>query len=785
MKYKNLKSPENRYFFLVVGLLALVSFFVLRDFLLLQKLFIYTDVAKDMWLNVWPNYFHISEYLKSNGFPTWTFNIGTGANIFAGSLNRISIVDPFVLIFALFASKFVIYLFPFVLYAKIILAGAFFYIYLKKVGFQGYSSTVGALLYAFSAYMILYSGWYGYTTAVVFLPLLLLAIEYFVQNRKSWLYLVICYAWLALYHPLDVYFYAVLPACYYLFRAAWISELSGSKLVKFLWLNLLRYSGLVVFGICLAAIFFLPNLMTLLQSPRVTLQGSVSETFLKLVGTLPSNIEFKTTLARFFSSDLFGVGNQFAGWRNYLEAPMLYAGLLPLIILPQAFVGLKKRKVIILATFLTLSVLLLFVPALRFVLNGFSGDYYRLIGYFTPFVFIFVSVLALDSIFEKKNILAKPLLAVTALCLAGILTYLSISSKTQIDHKVFVSVIIFLSVYFLLFLAMPKQYYHYLKVALLALVVIELSLFSYKTVDRPTLEINNALGSRGYNDSSNQLISWVTEDDKSLYRIDKNFESVFCCSDALVQKYHGTDFYQSFIAPSYLDFLINLKLIDNSFSYRASGGVGGNPELLSLLGVKYYITGSSDAPFPGYELIRQEGNAYLFKNNNFGSFGSVYGSYTSGGDFTNLTEEEKSKVMLKAVVIEDDQLAITAVQKVTIEQILENFDFQEAAQAKNDNGVTINSFNQKRISGTVSGEKGGIIFFPVPYDIGWQLDIDSKEAQIFKSNLGFIGSQISSGKHNFSLVYKVPYLTLGMSVSIISILIFVLFLYLRAYSKKE
>jgi len=770
---------EKKYMLLLIGLLALIGLIALKDFLTLHKLFIYTDVAKDIWLNAWPNYFHFSEYLKTNGFPTWSMNIGLGANIFAGSLNRISVVDPFVLATALFATKFVVYFFAYFLYVKIILAGVFFYLYLKKAGFRSFSSTIGALLYAFSSYMILYSGWYNYTTAVVFLPLLLLAIEVYLKDNKKWQYLVFSYAWLALYHPMDVYFYSILPACYFLFRHLWLAELPNKALMKSGGVCLLKYIGFIVLGVGLGSIFFIPNFMELLQSPRVTASGSVLQSFAHSFISFQSTIEFKTTIGRFFSNDMFGIGNQFTGWQNYLEAPMLYAGLFPLIILPQALRGLGKKKTILLLSLFVFSLLILFMPGLRFVLNGFSGEYYRLVGYFTPFVIIYLSVLALDVIAERKIQLSKLILSFTYFFLMAVLILLNISSKEMVDENVLISAVIFLSVYFLLLLAHARLGWKLFKIILLAVVCSELLIFSCRTVDRPTLERASYTGSRGYNDSSARLVKWINSTDKSLFRIDKNFDSVFCCNDALMQDYQGTDFYQSFMTKGYLDFLTEMHLIDSSFAYRSFDGFVGRDYLRNLVGVKYFITKSSASPFQGYELIGQDEGSYIYKNKNFFGLGLVFDKYVSLQDFSSLTDGQKDQVLLSAVIIDEGQSMSKAVPKESIDQIVESFDYQSVADRNKKNGAKISSYNQKRIAGEIVSEKDGVLFFSIPYNSGWQLYIDGKRTPTIKVDMGFLGAEVGKGGHYFELVYHQPYLSIGIGITIISIATLLLCMWMK------
>ena len=76
------------HFFLVV----IIFFYYITG----QKLFIYTDTAQDMYLNIFPNLYYFAKNIDFFSLPTWSHSFGMGMSIFSGSLIRTSIFDPFV-----------------------------------------------------------------------------------------------------------------------------------------------------------------------------------------------------------------------------------------------------------------------------------------------------------------------------------------------------------------------------------------------------------------------------------------------------------------------------------------------------------------------------------------------------------------------------------------------------------------------------------------------------------------------------------------------------------------
>lgn len=751
------------YLKLLVAVLCILGFLVYRDFLSFHHLFIYTDMGKDMMLNVWPNYFHLSEYLRTSGFPTWSFNTGIGSSIFAGSLHRVSLIDPFVLLLMIPSPNNMVFLMPYVLLLKILLAGVLFYLFLVQVKIAQYPAVIGSLLYAFSGYMIIYGGWFDYATEVVFLPILLMAVESLIEDKKNWKYLTLCYAWLALYHPINVYFFAVFPLLYFLVR-------------KQNFKSLINYAKALLLGVGIGFVFFWPNFVTILHSPRV-LGGDMN---FQTVFHLSSPLEYSTMLGRLFSNDFFGSGSNFKGWGNYLDAPMLYVGLLSLLLIPQTLVQ-KRRKQKTLPNFLAIfSILYLALPFFRIVLNGFAGDFYRLTGYIVPFAMIYLSMVGLTRVFDK-NILNKKLLTLTYFILIAVVAILFFTSKSTVDATIVKQVVAYLTLYYLIFISYSGRIYQSIfKTLLLIAVCTELVVFSRPAVNRPALSPKNLSESIGYNDPSKQLIDRTTANDPGFYRIDKDFASVFCCNDSLMQNYKGTGFYESFGEKGYIDFLANLGLIDTSFGYRAFGLFDDHFYLKELLGVKYGIYKSIEPPVEGYKLISKEGDLRLYENTRFLSAGFVYNKYVSVSDFNKIEksgDDTKDKILLSAAVLDDSQTVGMNFSKATTSEVLASFNYANTALRNQENSLRVDFSSQKMIKGSVTAQEDGFMFFSIPYNRGWQLIIDDQRVPIQRVNIGFFGAPINKGNHQVLVYYQEPYLYLSLWVSVASIGLFIFLMY--------
>ncbi|MGH2567871.1 MAG: hypothetical protein ACRDGA_05990, partial [Bacteroidota bacterium] len=150
----SLLRGKEHWLFLFCLLVLLVLIF--RDFLFLQRVYLFKDIGSDSVNGFYPNTVHVIDYLKSDGVPGWSFNRGMGQNIFPFSLS-----DPSLPIFYLFGRENFAYAVVYVEVLKIMLAGTLFFLYLRLLALAPLTTVIGGLLYAFSGYMILTSaGWY-------------------------------------------------------------------------------------------------------------------------------------------------------------------------------------------------------------------------------------------------------------------------------------------------------------------------------------------------------------------------------------------------------------------------------------------------------------------------------------------------------------------------------------------------------------------------------------------------------------------------------------------------
>lgn len=80
------------------------------------------------------------------------------------------------------------------------------------------------------------------------------------------------------------------------------------------------------------------------------------------------------------------------------------------------------------------------------------------------------------------------------------------------------------------------------------------------------------------------------------------------------------------------------------------------------------------------------------------------------------------------------------------------------------------------ITGDIKADKDEILQISVPYSKGYTVYVDGKKTDSFSSGVAYLGVKISKGNHSVQIRYRTPFLTLGIIVTIISTILFIIYL---------
>lgn len=755
--------------------LLLVGAFVFRDFLFGNALLVYKDAGSDSINDYYPSFVHLSDYVRLQGIPSWSFYLGMGQDLFylAGYL----ILEPVCWL----PKELIAHALIFQHLAKVLIAGLFFFRFLQLRGLTLVAALLGALLVSFSAYMCMGAGWHPFADEVVCFTGLLLAIEIALKPGR-WFVLALA---VALVGFLDVFHLYLCALFLVLYVPARLIAQFGWRPRMVLRISL-QLAAVAALGACLSALYTVPNLYTALNSPRGSgATSAVNRLSSSPIFGLEPQIHYLTAAFRPFANDLLGTAEAFLGWGNYLEAPLIYCGLLCLILLPQAFMGATRRQKVIYALFLAGIVLTIVLPWFRYLFWLFQGDYYRTLSLFSILGIVTLSA-TVFSRYLRGGSLNLWLLAATTILLVGML-YLPLEElQRRLDPALKQQATIFLLSYSgVLAVGQLLRWPYWAGRVVLVLVAVELVLFDHITVsNRKVVTKEEATMRIGYNDDTIEALRDIkAADDSSFYRITKIRPSSLgvlpSLNDAMAFGYYGTPYYSSFNNINYINFLIAVDAIPPNSEIDTRYALGLlNDSILSLFAGEKYVLTNDPIPWQRglqYEFVKRYEKDTLFRNARFLPLGLTFDRYIPEDVFLKLPIGEKPEVLLRALVLSNkndaEKLGLSEVVLSDLEQEIRGSSLVDIVTARRKTALNLTSFRQTQIEGNVTLQQKAVLVVQTPFDRGWQAWQDGKAAPVLKVDVGLLGVGLDSGEHKVELRYHTPFLTLGLAISVGSLLI--------------
>ena len=760
---------------LVAGCLLLVGALVFRDFLFGNALLLYKDAGSDSINDYYPSFVHLSDYVRLQGFPSWSFYVGMGHDLYylAGYL----IFEPVSWLPKAWIAPALVYQH----FAKILIAGLLFFRFLQLRGLNLLAALLGSLLVAFSAYMCMGTCWHPFADEVVCFTALLLAVEIALKPGR-WFILSLAVALVGFLDAFHLYLCAIFLLLYVPARLIGQYGWQPRAILR----TCLLLALAATLGVGLGAFLSLPNLYFALNSPR----GAGSASALTLMTSFPifgreSQLHYITAALRFFANDILGTAEPFRGWQNYLEAPLSYCGLLCLILLPQIFVGASRRQRVICGVFLLGIVITTIFPWFRYFFWLFQGNYYRALSLFSILGIVTLSAIAFSRYLEGHR-LNLWLLSATTIVVVGTL-YLPVEElQRRLDPALTQQATIFLLSYAgLLVVGQLARRPFISGSVIVALVAAELVSFDCITVSHRQVVTKDELARRiGYNDETVDALRDIKAGDNStFYRLTKIRPSSLgvlpSLNDAMVFGYYGTPYYSSFNNINYIKFLLAVEAIPPNSEIDTRYSVGLlNDSALSLFAAEKYVL--TNAPLPWqralqYEFVKHYDNDYLFRNARFLPLGLSFDRYITAEAFLKLPTLEKPQVLLRAVVLSNEsdaaKLGLSPIALPDLEQEIRMSSLEDVVATRRKSALELTAFRQTHIEGNVALEQKAVLVLQTPFDRGWEACQDGKPAPVVKVNVGLLGVGLESGQHKVELRYQTPFLALGLAIALGSLLV--------------
>ena len=698
----------------------------------------------------------------------WNWNTELGAN-FIGSYTYYMLTSPFFWLTIPFPNWMVPYLMGPLLILKHTAAVVFSYLYIKRFIKDYRFAILGSLLYAFSGFMISNIFFNQFHEAVIFFPLLLIALEeYLLNDRKVFLCLSIfvnCFIsyWMFIG---QVVFLVIYFLCRILDNKVKItfSKIFGILVEGFL-------------GIGLAFFMVYPSLLAISGNTRVGLNTLLHGWSILLYNDphrVPAILQ-----SLFFPPELPSrptfLPLHTAKWSS-MSAWLPFVGMTGVI----SFI--KTRRKNWMKTLLIVLFVMAMFPFLNSLFTLCNINYYCRWFYMPLLIMCVVTVVALEN--KRINFyvgIKWSALIISLFLLPGLINLVYDKYKFCNDAIIaMVSLGIF--AYIIYKFRETKIFIFLLITCTIITSMIYPVMFIYfgKSLSEKLSTDNSSKFMREhFINASNKVVLPGDE----FYRIDtyRDIDNIgMFWNMPSIQGFHS-------IVPGALqEFYLAIGLRRDVAS-RLSPSLY---ELRSLFSSKYlFVREGKKEPsqicmsIPGMKYYDKQNGFDIYKNEYFIPLGFCYDNCIGDFLFKTLNSEQKRKALLRYMYLKEEDIEkyqdiLPEVEEVLIDTLKED-NFIKDIEDRNVNTVKNLKIDNKGFSGEIDLTKDNLVFFSIPFDRGWRANVNGKSVEIVKANVGFMAIKCDKGHNEIRFNYFTPGLKFGIMVSIISVFCFILYYFVQ------
>jgi uncharacterized membrane protein YfhO len=752
-----MNMTPRRAWLILLGMQVLVALVVFSSFLSGKVYFAFLDIGSDSYGQVVPSLMYMARMIADGRWFGWAFEIGLG------SPTALMTNDLFIVLNALGGVDNVLPWRIWVYLLKIALGGAAFFMLVRCVVTRWEAAVICALAYSFCGYVVINGQWDGESTAFVFFPLVLWGIFRAVVQGKFTAFPVTVA--LAL---LSGVFFVGMSVFLAMTGLAFIACARQPRAMFRVWL--LRMLPLAVVGYLLAAPQLLPTVLQVLDSSRVGGGDTLFQKMLQQGLSINDSSLILTEIGGLFHKDIFGIGNAYQGYWNYLEGPGFFIGVALLLLTPQLLAGSARDKRVFWLTMAMVAAYFVF-PVFRYAAMGFAVPYFRVSTLWVSLALLLLAARAVDQVLQRGVNARMLVVGVGGYgLLLGVVALGSLSEAVSITH---VSKIMSLAVLSGLVLWLAQRHLlsaRALPLALLGLVAIESVLIARPSYVQDRRLVTASIHSQVYNDGTREALQAIRRNDSGWFRIEKTYITL-SPAEAMSQNYMGVKAY-SLNSRGLVDFYIGMDLIPASSEGQAVNytnwlpNAGSRSALNSLLGVKYIIAKEA-LQWPGFTQVSQSPGQTIYFNQLALPLGIVQTRQVTQAALSRLSSlpaveanSLRDITLINAVVVPD--LNAGQGESLTYEDVLRfkntplDDSYVKPALDLQATGLQIETFANTHISGTVSPRKAGMLVFSIPFNQGWSLTVDGQATPLQRANFGMLAAPVQAGSHKVVLDFELP-----------------------------
>ncbi len=633
-------SPKRKilnYILVFTAAFLLISFFVYLPFWIRDKSLIWeTDGLSQHYLSL----MYIGQWFRellhnifvehSFSVPLWDFGIGAGGDVLT-TFNYYGLGDPLCLLSIFVPEAYTAYLYDFLIVFRLYLAGlsfSAFCFYMKRGRFE---TMIGAFAYAFCGYG-LYAGSRHpfFLMPMIMFPLMLVGAERILKGKSPVLFIITVF----MSAFINFYFFYMLVILTFLYVLARVLTDREMRKVKIFFKLLGKFLLFGVIGVLMACLILVPVLKVFLGNGRTDIVRGGSGLFNDLR-------YYSMLISRFTTYSIPGI------WS--------VTGFIPILLLSVFLLFKKKGEYLYLKILFVVFTIILCVPFLARIMNGFAYASNRWIwGY--AFLLSFIFVLMFKPLFALSKKEKKYLLACTAVYLAVcILVSYSFNTSMVAQYLILCALlVIFLSAKEL-FTAKSQVRIKGVVAFLCLISIIFNSLLCYSGLYSDYMdEFVNV--KKAYELISESVgVQMKDEMDEEFCRFEQ-YEN-YVRNPSVVDKTNGVSFYWSLtdnFVGDYLKETGSVKYTDYDFQHFNKMTVHD-----ALFAVKYYFTKTPEQFTPyGYEFVKTvetaDGEYSVFENKYALPLGFTYSDYMTRGEYSKLSNAEKLEALTSNILLEEE-----------------------------------------------------------------------------------------------------------------------------------
>ncbi|WP_322175021.1 YfhO family protein [Acutalibacter caecimuris] len=707
----------------------------------------------------------------------WNHQTDLGAN-FIGSYSFYLLGSPFFWLTIPFPSAWLQFLMGPLLILKFACATLTGYVYIHRYTKSPDTALIGAVLYAFSGFSVYNIFFNHFHEAIIFFPLMLAALDEYMENRRRGLFALTVFACCLV----NYYFFVgqvTFTLIYFFLRL-----ICGSW--KISWKDFLLLALEAVIGVGLSCVLLVPSVLAVMQNNRVgnpvngwnAVLYNRNQRYLHIIECF------------FFPPDLPARPN----FTPESESKWSSLGAwLPLFGMTGVVGWLQLRRKHWLKKMLWILFAMALVPFLNAAFQMMNASYYARWYYMLTLMMALATVMALEN--ERVDWRRATLWCFSiTLAIAGVVGFMPV--KETVDGE---------EVWQMGLEEYPTRFWTYTAISLLCLgLVVYLFTFCRKSrqaFKRAAMRCLSAvavlyaiffiaLGKTQSDYTWDHIIPYELNGGANIPLTDLQN----CRSDFFESMDNAAMFWQ---VPSIQAFhsIVPGSVMEFYSSIGVQRDVGSRPKvshypIRGLLSVQWLFDDDHDGEFfagealdqpamPGWAYYGNSNGYDIWENEYYIPMGFSYDFYQSRTEYEGRTEGsdttagQRELSMLRAVVLEDNDLAKV---QGALEPLPEGAAWSEAVylddcQDRAAAACTGFTYTGTGFTASFSANRDRLVFFSVPYEPGWEAEVNGQKADILRANVGFMAVLVPEGDNNsIVFTYTTPGLGMGTVISLLSLM---------------